>query len=245
MNVPAEPKVRSNSVPRPLPGLSPARASGREPRDKFELQRETRKMARFRDSRSELHFKQLYDETSSALLAMIRSMLRARATHLDPLEVLQDTYVSIFRYAGSFRDEHPRSFRVWSRTIALNLIRRAKQESWRPSLQDMPEGLQEPADERTRPEMAVQLGEEGRRIARNYNLYLLLYYAAWKDLSDRDRKALEIVEVEGLSYSEACEVLGVGMSNMKMIMFRARRRIRDRIQGSLEGLVEAHVASLN
>lgn len=193
-------------------------------------------MARFRDSGDEFLFKELYEESSARLLAWIRSATRTRASFLDPLDVLQDTFVSIFRYAQSFRDEQPRSFRVWSRTIALNLIRRAKRDHWRPSLQDLPDGLQEPCDARCLPDTSASLGEQGRIMTRAYQLYLRLYLAAWQQLSERDQRALQIVEVDGVSYSEACEILDVGMSNMKMIMFRARRRIRDRIQASLESL---------
>jgi DNA-directed RNA polymerase specialized sigma24 family protein len=46
--------------------------------------------------------------------------------------------------------------------------------------------------------------------------------------------ALELVELEGLSYAEAGARLHVGISNMKMIMFRARRRLRAKIGAALD-----------
>lgn len=57
-------------------------------------------------------------------------------------------------------------------------------------------------------------------------ILLLHYAAAWEKLSTRDRAALEMIEVQGLSYAEAGRRLKVGRSNMKMIMFRSRKRIR-------------------
>lgn len=210
-----------------------------------EFQFETTLMAKFRDLRGEAMFKQLYDVAHGPLLSWIRSTIRARAFYLDPLEILQDTFVNIFRYAGSFKDEKARSFRGWSRTIALNQIRQAKRANWRPSLQDLPEGLQEPADSRCRPDASAELGEECATVRNSWSLYLLLYNAAWKELSERDQKALQLVEVEGVSYSDACVVLEVGMSNMKMIMFRARRRIRDRIRNAFEQLEVAQIAQRN
>ena len=240
----------SRTNPRPSPRVAvledaPRVSASTLSPERAQQERETALMAQFRDSGDEQSFRRLYEEAADGLLAWIRASVRNRAGFLDPLDVLQDTFVSIFRYAGSFRDEQPRSFRVWSRTIALNLIRRAQRDHWRPSLQDLPEGLQEPSDQRCLPDTAASLGEQGKRMTRAYQLYLRLYLAAWEQLSERDRKALKIVEVDGASYAEACDILGVGMSNMKMIMFRARRRVRDRIQNALESLQRSVQAASN
>ena len=45
--------------------------------------------------------------------------------------------------------------------------------------------------------------------------------------------ALELIEVQGLSYAEASTRMRVGLSNMKMILFRARQRIRAAISSTL------------
>ena len=63
-------------------------------------------------------------------------------------------------------------------------------------------------------------------------------FLATQVLGERDRAALHMVEVEGLTYAEAGRRLGVGRSNMKMIMFRSRKRIRAHIQRAMEGRVE-------
>ena len=39
--------------------------------------------------------------------------------------------------------------------------------------------------------------------------------------------------MEGLSYAETCERLGVSSSNMKMIMLRARRRLQAHLARTL------------
>ena len=41
---------------------------------------------------------------------------------------------------------------------------------------------------------------------------------------------VHLVEVEGLSYQEAGRILQVGRSNMKMIVFRSRKRIARRMR---------------
>jgi predicted DNA-binding protein (UPF0251 family) len=44
---------------------------------------------------------------------------------------------------------------------------------------------------------------------------------------------LHLVEVEGLSYQEAGDILGVGRSNMKMIVFRSRKRVARRMRQTM------------
>ena len=51
-----------------------------------------------------------------------------------------------------------------------------------------------------------------------------------------------MVEVEGLTYDEAGERLKVGRSNMKMIMFRSRKRIRAHVSRAMEPAPETEVS---
>jgi DNA-directed RNA polymerase specialized sigma24 family protein len=60
-------------------------------------------------------------------------------------------------------------------------------------------------------------------------LLLAAYSEAYAELSERDRRAMQLVEVEERTYRDACVLLGVGLSNMKMILFRARKRLCDRM----------------
>ena len=197
-----------------------------ESREQFEVRSETALMALFRDDRDDEAFEALYRHASGKLLSWILACSCRIASAPDPNEVLQDAFVNIYRYASSFRDERPKSFRVWSRTIASNLLRRGGAASFAASLQGYPEGMQEPADTACGPAREAILAEECAALSRAWGTLLLLYLEAWRSLSTRDRRALELVEVEGKSYAEACRELRVGMSNMKMIMFRSRRRIR-------------------
>lgn len=185
----------------------------------------TQLMALYRDSRCDASFEALYAFARVAVLRWIRSLVARGARHLDPVELLQDTFVNVFRYPGGFRDEHVGSFRVWVRTIAGNIVRRASSRGAGVSFQELPEGCQEPADAATGPDFQAMLSEQGVRLRESWVLFLILYRAAWTRLSERDRLALELVELEGRSYAEAGEQLGVRHSNMKMIVFRARKRI--------------------
>jgi RNA polymerase sigma factor (sigma-70 family) len=203
-------------------------------------------MAMFRDERDEAAFQALYDYARARLLVWIASLIGPRRREPDPLEVLQDAFVNIYRYAGTFRDEDVRSFRVWSRTIAGNLVRRARQPRIARSLDALPEGVGEPVDTGASPAEELVRGEDARAMARAWLIVLLQYAAAYEKLSTRDRLALDMIEVQGLSYAEAGKRLRVGVSNMKMIMFRSRRRIRaiisQRLSMAVNGETELRLA---
>lgn len=195
--------------------------------------KESELMARFRDRRGAEDFQALYEFTRAELLSWMTVLLRGRRLKQDPLDLLQDTYVNIYRYAGGFRDERASSFRVWSRKIATNVVRRAMTRGREWKLEDFPKGHAEPADGHAGPRDELSQKEEARFLVRSWMLLLGHYAYAVRTLRDRDRRALELIEVRGLSYQEAAVELGVGPLNMKMIVFRARKRIRAEVGRTL------------
>ncbi len=204
-----------------------------ETSETFQARIDTALMALFRDSRRHEDFQALYEYSGAGLRRQIMMGLRGQGGRLDPQELTQDVFVNIYRYSAGFRDEHSRSFKAWAQAISRNIIRRHISSRPHSTLQDLPEGLAEPADLRVGPDACASLCEERESLLGAWNLLLMHYAAAWSELSPRDREALTLVEVDGKSYAETCELLGVGMSNMKMIMFRARKRIRARIVASM------------
>lgn len=204
---------------------------GEEP--EFHVARlETALMALFRDERGEQAFQALHELAQPALAVWIAGLAGGRIGAQDVDHVVQDTFVNIYRYAASFRDDQPRSFRVWSRTIASNVLRRARARRRTIALESFPAGLQEPRDDRADPSIRLVEHEENDSLAAAWAILLCQYAEAARRLAPRDRMALDLIEVQGLSYAEASERLGVRLSNMKMILFRARRRIRAAIGGT-------------
>ncbi|WP_419195398.1 RNA polymerase sigma factor [Engelhardtia mirabilis] len=193
----------------------------------------TRLMADFRDSRDTGAFDDLYRASFDSVLIWVRSLLRQGPAHLDAYELVQDTFVNVYRYPASFRDEHDGSFRVWVRTIAGNVVRRARGRLPREGYVELPEGGLEPADNRCGPAVQADMLESVSRLDAAWPLLLAAYHSAWSELAERDRLALELVEVDGLTYSEASKRLKVRASNMKMIVFRARRRLFAHLRGLL------------
>ena len=88
---------------------------------------------------------------------------------------------------------------------------------------------QDPPDPRAGPGEDASTAEEASSLAQAWMILLSLYASALRTLGPREQAALELVEVEDRTYSDAARLLGVGRSNMKMIVFRARKRIRAEI----------------
>lgn len=187
-------------------------------------------MVRFRERRGPEEFRALYEGTRQGLLAWISGQVRLRGLAEDPADLLQDTFVNIYRYPAGFRDERASSFRVWSRRIATNVCRRAaaRSSSFR-GLPVAPEIQQDPPDPRSGPGEDASSAEETASLARAWMLLLSFYAAAVRTLQPREQAALELVELEDRTYAEAAKLLKVGRSNMKMIVFRARKRMRAEI----------------
>lgn len=226
---------RLAEAPAPLPAPLRAVLSARGlPQDAGDELVETALMACFRDTRRADVFDALYARSRGNLLGWILHLLASRGDRRDPLEVLQDTFVNVYRYAGTFREGRARGFRGWSRTIAANVVRRARGRGRNQSLQALPEGLHEPEDRRGGPVVLVARAEQHRSLTGALLLLLLHYAAAYECLSPRDRHALALVEVEGRSYPEAGGILRVGASNMKMIVFRSRKRIRAHMRRAMD-----------
>jgi RNA polymerase sigma factor (sigma-70 family) len=191
---------------------------------------ETALMVRFRERRGPEEFRALYEGTRQNLLAWISGQVRLRGLSEDPVDLLQDTFVNIYRYPAGFRDERASSFRVWSRRIATNVCRRAaSRTSTFRGLQLAPEIQQDPADPRGGPGEDASTAEETAALVRAWMLLLAFYAAALRTLQPREQWALELVELEDRTYADAARILKVGRSNMKMIVFRARKRMRAEI----------------
>ncbi len=195
-------------------------------------EQETSLMRAFQESRTAEAFEALYRATAPALLHWIES-LYAQGRHVgDPMDAVQDTFVNVYRYAGSFRPSAAGGFRAWVRTIASNALRRARR---RPrslgvlfsELEDTV--LPDPMDASSGPSAAAQSKEAIVDLRKAYGLMLLQYAQAYESLKPRDQEALTMVEVEGLNYAQVGARLKVGPSNTKMIVFRARQRLRARI----------------
>jgi RNA polymerase sigma factor (sigma-70 family) len=196
----------------------------------------TRLMDLFRRTGSEEVFEQLVKLTTCQLMRRVRRRVRFAGDHLDPQELLQDAYVNIFRYPDRFDPSRPAAFRAWATTIVDNTVRRhlrRARSGVEVSLRPM-EVLSLEADAHARaPEAAMMEGESAAALGRAFALFLALYLNAYQQLSEREQFVLQMVEVRGLRYAEIGGVLRIRAEAVKMVVFRARRRIFERMNRQL------------
>lgn len=223
-NVAVAARLRARGV---VCGLLPGEAE-----EELRARLETALCALFRDDKDADSFDELYRLGGPGLLRWIESLVRG--LRVDAHEVLQDAFVNIYKYVAQFRDEAPRSFAVWSRTIAGNLVRRARAARRGVSLEALIEVRAEPRDPHAGPVEATLDDEERERLAQAWMIVLSRWLEAYAALSPREQRLMELVEVRGWSYAAVAEETGLGLSNVKMILFRARTRLRQRIGGELE-----------
>lgn len=174
-------------------------------------------------------------------MAWIERFVATRRFPVDPFEVLHDTFVNVYRYAGSFRVSAPGGFQAWARTIAGNVVRRARTRSRvAGTLFADSDGAEKALVDGARtPAAQAEDVETAERLRAEYALLLAHYAAAYATLKERDRAALHMVEVEGLDYAEVGRRLGTARSNTKMVVFRARRRLMAALARSLAPAGEA------
>ena len=135
----------------------------------------------------------------------------------DAQDLVQDTLLRAYRAIDRFDGRYPRA---WLMTIMRNAnINRARKK--RPDLLDDPDATFERsttfADDDT-PEELVLAGEFDATVEDGFN-----------QLPDKFREVVELVDLNGLSYQEAADVLDVPIGTIMSRLHRARKRIRDHI----------------
>ncbi|MEW6073182.1 MAG: RNA polymerase sigma factor [Planctomycetota bacterium] len=198
----------------------------------------TQLMETFRLTGSRAAFGLLYELSGQPLLQQVASRLRRYQSTADPQDVLQEVFVNIYRYPHRFRCERDDAFRVWTSTIVRNTVLkhlRSLSRSGRAEVafDDLPEP---PAPYAGEPSRGVIEGESEAECRRIYVTYLFLYLRFFSMLSDREQRAIHLVEVEGSSYRAAARELGIKLENLKMVIFRARRKIHRSMKRVFEGL---------
>ncbi|MEN8196116.1 MAG: membrane protein insertase YidC, partial [Pseudomonadota bacterium] len=166
------------------------------------------------------------------LFTRVRSRVRYLAAQLDPNEVLQDAIINIYRYPDRFDACRPGAFAAWSSTIVDNTIRRQlrRKRSGVDITLSPVEVLAQHADKRARgPARQAQDHEECERTLAAFGLLLRFYLAAFHCLTERERFVLQMVEVRQMRYAELAGILGIRPEALKMVVFRARKRVLERM----------------
>lgn len=177
-------------------------------------------------------FECLVEVAAPQLHVRVRSRLRSLGAQFDPQEVLQDTLVNVYRYPDKFAASRPGAFAAWSSTIVDNVIRRMlrRRRGGVEVICSPIEILMQQADRNTPgPYRQASDHEEAADTARSFAILLHCYLQAYRQLTERERFVLQMVEVRQMRYAELAERLCIRPEALKMVVFRARKRVLDRI----------------
>jgi RNA polymerase sigma-70 factor, ECF subfamily len=206
-----------------------AEATGRE-RDQLS----TTLMRVYRDSASNEAFSLLYELNNEGVLRLIFHHLRRSFYSVDASDVLQEVFFNIYRYPFKFKPDRPSAFRNWTHSIIRNTVLKHSRKAQRNHAlslnvtdREMDESvpLELEDDHAPNPLQATADCEAHHDLIRAWSLYLHFYLHAYRCLTPREKRALYLVEVDSLPYKEAAAKLDVRVENLKMMIFRARRKI--------------------
>lgn len=189
-------------------------------------------------------FALLFELNRAAFLQAIQCNLRRSFHHVDPQDVLQEVFLNIYRYPHRFKADRADAFRGWGHRIARNtLLKFLKGQARLSCFQTIDEEAVQPEDVRARrPDRAASDAESAQVVNCAYLLYLQLYMLHFARLSAKEQRALTLVEVDGASYREAASELGIRLENLKMVIFRGRRKIFRGMERSLAQFATAQPA---
>jgi len=162
--------------------------------------------------RSQVDLTSLVETYSPLLFRVAHSVLRSQAEAED---VVQDVFVRVLQHRNALTGV--REMRVWLVRIAWNLAldrrRRVKPEQFDEGFADGLVARDLPADE------ALEEARRMRTVLREM-----------ERLPKMERQVLLLSAVEELGTAEMAEVLGRSESAVRALMFRARTRLRERLE---------------
>jgi RNA polymerase sigma-70 factor (ECF subfamily) len=139
------------------------------------------------------------------------SLTRNRA---DAEDLVQESLLRAYKAIDGFDGRYPRA---WLLTILRN-TERNRHRRRRPELLSDP-NMAEERGPRTDADMVERRAED-----REFDEAVT---SALEELPENFRRVIELVDVDGLTYQEAADVLDVPLGTVMSRLHRARRRIRD------------------
>ena len=173
-------------------------------------------------AKNDATFKTLVELYQSSVLS---TCYRILGNQQDAEDVAQDVFVMVYRKAGSFRGESGLS--TWLYRIAVNLsLNRLRRRKWDRLLGMLT--LSEPESEETtdraeapehdRPDRQLEANERSRMLTDALNT-----------LPEKQRVAIVLHKIEGLSHQEIAEILQISLSSVESLIHRAKRNLQKKL----------------
>lgn len=139
-------------------------------------------------------------------------------------DAVQEAFLSAYRNLSRFRGD---SFRSWLTRITVNaatdVLRNRKRRPADPYPEWEDDTWQPPADDAEGPEQRAIVRQRSRTIAE-----------ALSRISEDQRIAIVLFDVEGYDYQEIAEMTGVSLGTVKSRIHRGRLALRDLLAGHMD-----------
>lgn len=139
-------------------------------------------------------------------------------------DAVQEAFLSAYRNLSRFRGD---SFRSWLTRITVNaatdVLRNRKRRPADPYPEWEDDTWQPPADDSEGPEQRAIVRQRSRTIAE-----------ALSRISEDQRIAIVLFDVEGYDYQEIAEMTGVSLGTVKSRIHRGRLALRDLLAGHMD-----------
>lgn len=181
-------------------------------------------MARFQAGDSSA-MEELFARFQKPLFNFFYRMVGRRETAED---LVQDTFLKLCRFGNSFRGSDAK-FTTWLYSVAGNQCRDYLRHTARRP--ESPLGDLEDNHSENGIDPAPAAGDSP---VEEYLMRMELRAAlktAIKSLPEKERIAIVLREYHGLEYKEIADVLGCPIGSVKVLIFRARQRLRERLGG--------------
>lgn len=180
----------------------------------------------------EVAYAQLIDLYHGPLLGLARSLVGNQAT---AEEVVQDTWIAVMQ--GLHRFEGRASLKTWIfRILTYQARKRARRDARMISWTDMFQPDEGPLVDPSRflqnghwakPPQAWPGTPEDKVIQDDV---LRCVQEGLEDMPEGQRAVVTLRDVQGWSAREVCDALGISSGNQRVLLHRARTRLRERIE---------------
>lgn len=148
---------------------------------------------------------------------VFRTAFRMIGDRAEAEDITQETFLRAWKVLPDWQPKA--KFSTWACTVALNLCRDRLRKK-KPILMDE---LPERVDHALRPEEALASSQAQNWIAKQI-----------ASLPDRQREAISLCALEGMSNIEAANVMGISVRALESLLARARRTLRPSLKPSEE-----------
>jgi RNA polymerase sigma-70 factor (ECF subfamily) len=173
-------------------------------------------------------FEQLVAERSGEIFGLL---FRLTENSEEARDLTQETFLRAFQSIGRFRGEA--DLRTWIYRIAINQARN-RWRWWRRRRRDTTISLDAPQGDTTKTLMAT-LAESGNNpeqqtLAHEREVVLR---SALQRVGRSYRETVILRDIEGFTYEEIADTLGINVGTVKSRLARGRQELRQKLEGSL------------